>query len=93
MNGKFIAYYRVSTESRARVASAWKLNRQPSALTSNGGKWRMVAEFTEIESGKRADRLASLRYDLSKLRAKGLIAKVPRDINSCRTATRFASTS
>jgi hypothetical protein len=53
----------------------------------------MVAEFTEIESGKRADRLASLRYDLSKLRAKGLIAKVPRDINSCRTATRFASTS
>ena len=39
--------------------------------------------------------LASLRYDLAKLRAKGLVAKLPNSrryqpINSCRTATQSA---
>lgn len=37
--------------------------------------------------------LASLRYDLSKLRAKGLVTKVqiPAATNSCPRDTRFAS--
>jgi hypothetical protein len=40
-------------------------------------------------------RLASLRSDLSKLRAKGLVERVPHSvaIDCCRTATRSASSS
>jgi DNA invertase Pin-like site-specific DNA recombinase len=32
--------------------------RQAVATYLNGGNWRIVAEFTEIESGKRSDRPA-----------------------------------
>lgn len=54
--GKFIAYYRVSTEQQGH--SGLGLDAQKKAVLDwlNGGKWSLVAEFTEIESGKRADR-------------------------------------
>jgi DNA invertase Pin-like site-specific DNA recombinase len=52
----FIAYYRVSTERQGR--SGLGLEAQQDAVRShlNGGSWRLVAEVTEVESGKRADR-------------------------------------
>lgn len=52
-NGKFVAYYRVSTDRQG--ASGLGLEAQRDAITRylNGGKWSLIGEFTEIESGTR----------------------------------------
>jgi DNA invertase Pin-like site-specific DNA recombinase len=57
-NGKFVAYYRVSTARQGR--SGLGLDAQRAAVTTylNGGDWEIVAEHTEVESGKRSDRPA-----------------------------------
>jgi len=54
--GKFVAYYRVSTDRQGK--SGLGLEAQKSAVRSylNGGAWELVAELVEIESGKRKDR-------------------------------------
>lgn len=54
--GKFIAYYRVSTDRQGK--SGLGLEAQRTAVTTylNGGNWRIAKEFTEVESGKRSDR-------------------------------------
>ena len=54
--GRFVAYYRVSTARQGR--SGLGLDAQRRAVTNylNGGRWKLCAEFTEIESGKRSDR-------------------------------------
>jgi DNA invertase Pin-like site-specific DNA recombinase len=46
----------------------------------NGGSWTMVAEFTEVESGKHADRpqLAAALAACKKHKAKLVIAKLDR---------------
>jgi DNA invertase Pin-like site-specific DNA recombinase len=46
----------------------------------NGGSWTMVAEFTEVESGKHADRpqLAAALAACKKQKAKLVIAKLDR---------------
>ena len=56
MEGRFVAYYRVSTEQQGR--SGLGLEAQQKAVTDylNGGNWSVIAEFTEVETGKRADR-------------------------------------
>ena len=57
-HGNFVAYYRVSTAKQG--ASGLGLEAQKQAVTTylDGGKWKLVAEFKEIESGKRSDRPA-----------------------------------
>jgi DNA invertase Pin-like site-specific DNA recombinase len=54
--GRFVAYFRVSTARQGR--SGLGLEAQRTAVTDylNGGRWKLCAEFTEIESGKRSDR-------------------------------------
>jgi DNA invertase Pin-like site-specific DNA recombinase len=77
---KFVAYYRVST--RKQGASGLGLEAQRAAVAGylNGGSWKIVAEFTEIESGRRSDRpaleeaLAAARVH----RAPLVVAKVDR---------------
>lgn len=56
MNGKFVAYYRVSTTQQGK--SGLGLEAQKSAVLGylNGGNWNLLAEFTEVESGKRKNR-------------------------------------
>ncbi|WP_407174540.1 recombinase family protein [Bradyrhizobium sp. STM 3562] len=55
-NGKFIAYYRVSTARQGRSGLGLEAQRAAVASYLNGGNWTIVAEFTEVESGRRADR-------------------------------------
>src|SRR5580658_2953026 len=57
-NGKFVAYYRVSTAKQG--ASGLGLEAQQESVRGymNGGRWSMVDEVTEVESGKRNDRPA-----------------------------------
>jgi DNA invertase Pin-like site-specific DNA recombinase len=78
--GKFVAYYRVSTAKQG--ASGLGLEAQQEAVRTylNGGRWSMVDEVTEIESGKRNDRPA-LAKALSLCRLHGatlVIAKLDR---------------
>jgi DNA invertase Pin-like site-specific DNA recombinase len=54
--GKFVAYYRVSTDKQGRSGLGIEAQRAAVENYLNGGDWKIVAEFTEIESGKRSDR-------------------------------------
>jgi DNA invertase Pin-like site-specific DNA recombinase len=78
--GKFVAYYRVSTDRQGQ--SGLGLEAQQTAVLNylDGGNWTMVADFTEVESGKRADRpeLTKALAACRKHRAKLIIAKLDR---------------
>lgn len=84
MQGKFVAYYRVSTNKQG--ASGLGLDAQREAVRQylNGGSWELLGEFTEVETGKGADALdkrPQLRAALDQCRkskAKLLIAKLDR---------------
>lgn len=53
---KYVAYYRVSTDKQGR--SGLGLEAQQAAVRQylDGKGWPPISEFTEVESGKRADR-------------------------------------
>lgn len=79
-SGRFIAYFRVSTAQQGR--SGLGLEAQQKAVRDflNGGHWDLVAEFTEVESGRRNDRpeLAKALAACRLHRATLLIAKIDR---------------
>lgn len=54
--GKYVAYYRVSTDKQGR--SGLGLSAQKAAVKRylNGGSWEIIGEFTEIESGRKGRR-------------------------------------
>jgi len=49
--GAFVAYYRVSTERQGKSGLGLDAQRKAVEDFLNGGSWRLVAAFTEIESG------------------------------------------
>jgi hypothetical protein len=55
-NGKFVSYLRVSTDKQGRSGLGLEAQRDAVASYLNGAKRRLVAEYVETESGKRADR-------------------------------------
>lgn len=54
--GKFVAYYRVSTARQGRSGLGLEAQQQAVRSYLNGGTWELVAEEVEIESGTKADR-------------------------------------
>ena len=80
MNGKFVAYYRVSTAQQGK--SGLGLEAQQSAVKSflNGGSWELLEQFTEVESGKRKNRpqLEAALAMCKKQKATLVIAKLDR---------------
>jgi len=77
---KFIAYYRVSTDRQG--CSGLGLDAQRKAVLDwlNGGKWELVAAYTEVESGKRSDRpeLEQALKDCKQRGASLVIARLDR---------------
>lgn len=53
---KFVAYYRVSTAKQGRSGLGLDAQKEGVHQYLNGGSWELLAEFTEVESGKRTDR-------------------------------------
>lgn len=84
MEGKFVAYYRVSTVKQG--SSGLGLDAQKEAVNNylNGGAWVLLKEFTEVETGKGSNALSKrphLREAIEyarKNKAKLLIAKLDR---------------
>ena len=78
--GRFVAYYRVSTEKQGRSGLGLEAQRTAVEAFLNGGSWKLVAELTEIESGKRAERpkLVEAVKAAKKHRATLVIAKLDR---------------
>jgi DNA invertase Pin-like site-specific DNA recombinase len=54
--GRFIAYYRVSTAKQGASGLGLEAQREAVKGYLNGGDWRLLAEHTEVESGKNDDR-------------------------------------
>src|SRR5215472_5363705 len=57
-SGKFVCYYRVSTGRQGRSGLGLEAQREAVKTYLNGGNWTIVDEYTEVESGKNADRPA-----------------------------------
>jgi len=51
--GKFVAYYRVSTDKQGTSGLGLAAQRDLVNTFLNGGKWDIIGEYTEIESGTR----------------------------------------
>ncbi len=55
-NGKYIAYYRVSTDKQGRSGLGLEAQQDAVRRYLNGGTWTLVGEFTEVESGRKSRR-------------------------------------
>ena len=78
--GGFVAYYRVSTARQGRSGLGLDAQRVAVADYLNGGNWKIIGEFTEVESGRRSDRPELDRaLSLARVhRAPLVVAKVDR---------------
>ena len=78
--GKFVSYLRVSTDRQGK--SGLGLEAQRSAVESylDSGRWKIIKEFVEVESGRRSDRpkLAEALAMCRAHRAALVVAKVDR---------------
>jgi DNA invertase Pin-like site-specific DNA recombinase len=54
--GKFISYLRVSTERQGRNGLGIEAQRQAVKDFLDGGRWELIAEHVEVETGKNDDR-------------------------------------
>lgn len=79
-DGKFVAYYRVSTAKQGRSGLGLEAQREAVKGYLNGGRWKLVGEFVEVESGKRNDRpeLAKALNLTKAMGAKLVVAKMDR---------------
>jgi DNA invertase Pin-like site-specific DNA recombinase len=78
--GKFVAYYRVSTDRQGKSGLGLDAQREAVMNYLDGGRWTLVDEFTEVESGKRNDRpeLERALAACKRQKAKLVIAKLDR---------------
>jgi DNA invertase Pin-like site-specific DNA recombinase len=71
--GKFVAYFRVSTDRQGKSGLGLEAQRRAVLDYLNGGRWSLEQEFIEIESGKHSD-----RPQLMAVKARLVIAKLDR---------------
>jgi DNA invertase Pin-like site-specific DNA recombinase len=78
--GKFIAYFRVSTGKQGKSGLGLEAQRKAVLDYLDGGRWSLVQELVEIESGKYNERpqLTAALAACKKHRARLVIAKLDR---------------
>ena len=78
--GRFVAYYRVSTEKQGRSGLGLEAQQAAAQHYLNGGTWQLVGEFIEVESGRKTERpeLAKALARCKKHKATFLIARLDR---------------
>jgi DNA invertase Pin-like site-specific DNA recombinase len=84
--GGFVAYYRVSTGKQGKSGLGIDAQRAAVERYLNGGNWHIIAEFTEVESGKRSD-----RPELAKALAAARARRVPLVVAKVDRLTRSVS--
>ncbi|MGZ5010335.1 MAG: recombinase family protein [Methylobacter sp.] len=83
-NGKFIAYYRVSTQKQGQSGLGLEAQQQTVLNYLNGGSWELISEITEVETGKGCnalDRRPQLKAAIEACKKQGatlIIAKLDR---------------
>lgn len=79
-DGRFISYLRVSTKKQGQSGLGLEAQREAVNNYLNGGKWKLIEEVKELESGKRSDRPELARaLRLCRLhKAKLVVAKLDR---------------
>jgi DNA invertase Pin-like site-specific DNA recombinase len=79
-HGRFVAYYRVSTDKQGKSGLGLEAQKAAVADRLDGGRWQIVEEFLEVESGKRASRpqLDAALTACKKNKAKLIVAKLDR---------------
>lgn len=80
VKSRFISYLRVSTDRQGRSGLGLEAQRKAVGDYLNGGSWRLLREFVEVESGRRSDRPELEKaLDLCRAhRAALVVAKVDR---------------
>ncbi len=79
--GKFVAYYRVSTERQGKSGLGLEAQQDLVRTHLNGGRWQLIGEFTEVESGKKVRNRPMLKAALElakKNKATLIVAKIDR---------------
>ena len=84
-NGRFIAYYRVSTTRQGISGLGLEAQRQTVATYLNGGRWSIIADFKEVKSGRHPD-----RPELAKALAAAALHRVPLIVANVSRLTRSA---
>jgi DNA invertase Pin-like site-specific DNA recombinase len=79
-HGKFISCYRVSTNKQGKSGLGLDAQREAVQQRLDGGRWEIIGEFIEVESGKRSDRpqLKTALAACKKHKAKLIVAKLDR---------------
>lgn len=55
-DGRFVSYLRVSTDKQGKSGLGLEAQRSAVEAFLNGGRWRLLEEYREVESGKRNER-------------------------------------
>src|SRR5882757_5993440 len=78
--GRFVSYLRVSTDRQGKSGLGLEAQRAAVENYLNGGRWKLICEFLEVESGRRSDRprLAEALAMCRAHRAALVVAKVDR---------------
>ena len=78
---KFVSYLRVSTKRQGQSQLGLESQRMAVEAFLNGGRWQLVQEFVEVESGKHDHNRPALHQALEACKAYGatlVIAKIDR---------------
>lgn len=91
MDGSFVSYLRVSTDRQGRSGLGLEAQRAAVEAYLNGGRWKIIKEFVEVESGRQSDRpvLAKALTACRLYRAPLVVAKVDRLTRSLAFLTRL----